>query len=92
MTFLIIAHDAEGVLEKRQAAREAHLAALKEAVAAKTVTLAGPILDDAGNPAGSALIVEVESREGLEPLLKNDTYTQEGVWERFDIYPFKKVF
>jgi uncharacterized protein YciI len=93
VTFLVIARDGEGTEAKarRQAVRERHLDEIKPAVADGTVQLGGALLGDDGEPIGSALIVAAESREALETFLKNDVYSQAGVWLSFDIFPFKRA-
>ncbi len=94
MTFLVIAHDDTDpeTLSRRQAVRAQHLEGIKAAVESGVVQVGGAILSGAGEMNGSALVVEVESREVLEQLLQNDIYTTSGVWKSFDIYPFKRAF
>ena len=53
--------------------------------------LGGAILDSAGNPTGSALVAEFGTREALTTFLHADIYTREGVWESFEIYPFRRA-
>lgn len=93
MTFLVLAKDGTdaGAPERRQRVREAHLEGVKPAVEDGSLQLGGAILDDAGVMIGSALLVETESREALMDLLKGDIYSREGVWQSFEIYPFKRA-
>ena len=76
---------------RRQRVRDAHLEAIKPAVANGMVQLGGALLDDEGTMIGSALLVEADSRAALETFLQNDIYTLEGVWQSFEIYPFKRA-
>ena len=55
------------------------------------VQLGGALLNDVGVMIGSALLVEADSKEELESFLQSDIYTLEGVWQSFEIYPFKRA-
>lgn len=93
MMFLVIAKDADGpdVLSRRQRVRDAHLQNLEPYLAGGQVVLGGAILNDTGEPCGSALITDFETREALEAFLQADLYAREGVWESFEIYPFRRA-
>ncbi len=93
MTFLVIAKDGTDpeASARRQRVRDAHLEAIKPAVEAGIVQLGGALLNDEGAMIGSALLVEADSRDALEEFLQNDVYTLEGVWQSFEIYPFKRA-
>lgn len=93
MTFLVIAKDGsdQDAPQRRQTVREQHLAGVKDAVESGLLKVGGAILDDNDAMIGSALVVEVESREALETYLQNDIYTKSGVWQNFEIYPFKRA-
>ena len=93
MTYLVVVKDGTDpdAPARRQRVRDAHLEAIKPAVEAGMVQSGGALLDDEGTMIGSALIVEVDSRAALETFLQNDIYTLEGVWQSFEIYPFKRA-
>lgn len=93
MLFVVIAEYAAdaGMAERRAGVREAHIANLKAQAESGRVVISGPILDDAGNPKGSALILDVDSREALQAFLEADLYSREGVWASFEIHPFQRV-
>jgi uncharacterized protein YciI len=93
MMFVVIAQYAtdEGMAARRARVRDAHVENLKVGAERGEVIISGPILDDEGNPKGSALIVEVASREALMAFLEADLYRLEGVWESFEIHPFQRV-
>ena len=93
MTFLVIAKDGADpdAPARRQRVRDAHLEAIKPAVEARMVQLGGALLDDEGTMVGSALLMEADSRAALEDFLQSDIYTLEGVWQSFEIYPFKRA-
>lgn len=94
MLYLVIAKDAEDAQapSRRKEVRPSHIEALTDAVKEGKVRLAGAILDDSGSPRGSALLVEAESETEVRQLLEGDVYSREGVWERFEIYPFRQAF
>ena len=54
--FVLMCVDHPGALERRLSVREKHLAYVREHIA--MVKLAGPLLDDAGEMAGSMFIIE----------------------------------
>jgi uncharacterized protein YciI len=93
MMFLVIAKDAGGpdTLSRRQRVRNEHLRNLEPYIAGGQVILGGAILDDTGKPCGSALVTDFETREALEVFLQADLYTREGVWESFEIHPFRRA-
>ena len=93
MTFLVIARDRTDadVPALRQRVRAEHLKNLEPYVAEGQVVLGGAILDSAGNPTGSALVAEFGTQEALTTFLNADIYTREGVWESFEIYPFRRA-
>jgi len=74
-------------LKLRKANREKHLQWLADL--GDTVKAAGPFLDDEGNPAGSLIIIEAESREKAEEIAGNDPYRHAGVFEHVEIRPWK---
>lgn len=93
MTYLVIAWDGRDpeAPQRRQAVREQHLREIQPAVDRGVVQLGGAILDDEGEMIGSALVVEAASREALEAFLHDDVYAKSGVWQSFEIYPFRQA-
>jgi uncharacterized protein YciI len=93
MTYLVIAWDGRDpeAPQRRQAVREQHLQEIQPAVDGGVVQLGGALLDGEGNMIGSALIVEAASREELDALLQQDIYSRAGVWQAFEIYPFRRA-
>lgn len=93
MLFLVIARDGNDseAPQRRQAVREAHLQGIQEAVASGLLQVGGAFLNDEGRMIGSMLLVEAESRQALESYLKADIYSRAGVWQAFEIYPFKRA-
>lgn len=85
--FAVHCLDKADALQVRLGAREAHLAYVRERL--DQVKLAGPLLDDAGEMAGSLLILDVADKAAAEAFNAADPYTLAGLWQRVDVKPFK---
>lgn len=85
--FLINARDKAGSLEVRLANREAHLAYAKEA--GDRIKVAGPIMNEAGEMAGSTLIMAFDSLEEAQLWAANDPYAKAGLFETVEVTAFK---
>ena len=83
MQFLVKAHDGENMLEKRMAVRPRHLEGM--AKLGKHIVCAGGLLDNEGKMKGSALVMDFETREGLDEYLANEPYVLEQVWEKIEV-------
>ncbi|MEW5687508.1 MAG: YciI family protein [Pseudomonadota bacterium] len=79
--------DKADALQVRLGAREAHLAYVRERL--DQVKLAGPLLDDAGEMAGSLLILDVADKAAAEAFNAGDPYTLAGLWRSVDVKSFK---
>jgi uncharacterized protein YciI len=98
MYYSIVGIDIVDSLEKRQAARPAHLERLQQLQNAGCLLTAGP------NPAidnedpgpngftGSIIIAEFDSLEKAQAWADADPYVDAGVYESVSVKPFKKVF
>src|SRR3954447_23455440 len=75
--------------KKRAELRQAHLARAAKFRDAGHVIIGGAVLDEAGNPAGSAAIARFDTRAEVDAWLKDDPWTKAGVWTDFEIIPFK---
>ncbi len=89
MQFIIMAYDGENMLEKRMEVRPRHLENMSK-VEGKVIC-AGGLLDDAGKMKGSALVMEFDSREGLDRYLASEPYIREGVWTKVKVTPMNIV-
>lgn len=87
MRFVVYSKDKADSLHIRKANRDAHLAFLKSDTAAH-VLMAGPWLNDAGDMAGSLLVVDSESRETLDVWLSRDPYAAAGLAAEVTVKPF----
>ncbi|MBZ0248726.1 MAG: YciI family protein [Burkholderiales bacterium] len=97
MLYAILAEDLPGSLDKRLAARPAHLARLKALQDDGRLVLAGPHpLIDAEDPgpagfSGSLVVAEFGSRELALAWASEDPYVAAGVYGRVTVKPFRKV-
>jgi len=97
MWFAIIAKDHPGSLDKRMAARPAHLERLNALQNEGRMLLAGPfpaIESENPGPAGftgSLIIAEFASQADAETWAKADPYVAAGVYADVEIKPFRKV-
>lgn len=91
MEFLVLAYDKTdaGALDRRKAAREAHLAGVKPMVADGRMRIGGAILDEAGRMIGSMTVVNFPDRAAVDAWLASDPYVTGGVWDRIEVRPFR---
>lgn len=89
MQFILIGHDKEDGLALRKEIRASHLTYLREI--ASQIVFGGPILGDDGAPYGSMIVYEAEDRAAAERLVANDPYSQNGLFARTELRPFKTV-
>jgi uncharacterized protein len=87
MLFVIIGHDGPQGAALRPKVRPAHLANLQPLVDQGRVLIGGPFTDGSG----SLMVVEMESEAEAIEFARNDPYTKEGVFARFEVKPFRKV-
>ena len=98
MLYAIIGEDVPGSLEKRLAARPAHLERLKALQDEGRMIVAGPCPSiDSPDPgpagfSGSLIVAEFPSLEEAQTWADADPYVAAGVYARVTIKPFKKVF
>ena len=86
--YVLICTDKPGHLEVRKANREAHLAYVAET---GVVALGGPFLSDAGDMAGSLVVLDLPDRAAAEAWAAADPYAVAGLFERVEIRAWKKV-
>jgi uncharacterized protein YciI len=97
MLYAIIAEDLPGSLEKRLAARPAHVERLKALLAEGRLVIAGPHpLIDAEDPgpagfSGSLIVAEFASRELALAWASADPYVAAGVYGKVTVKPFRKA-
>ncbi len=97
MYYMICATDVKDSLEKRLAARPAHLARLEALKADGRLLTAGPFpAIDATDPGpagftGSLIVAEFMSLEEAEAWAAEDPYQAAGVYQTVSVKPFKRV-
>ena len=97
MLYAIIASDVANSLEKRLAARPAHIERLQQLKAQGRVVLAGPhpaIDSNDPGPAGftgSLIVAEFESLEAAKTWANADPFRTAGVYASVVVKPFKHV-
>jgi uncharacterized protein len=97
MLYALIGEDGPDALEKRLAARPAHLERIKRLQAEGRLVLAGPMpAIDSPDPgpagfAGSLIVAEFSSLAQAQAWLDADPYVTEGVFAKTVVRPFKQV-
>jgi len=86
-TFVLMCVDHPGALDRRMAAREAHLAYVREHLA--MVKVAGPLLDDAGQMSGSMFVIEAPDKATVEAFSAADPYRLANLFERVEVRSWK---
>ena len=89
MQFVVECQDKPGQLQLRLTTRPPHLEYLRSHSA--SILLAGPLLDASGQPNGSLLVFEVESRGALDEIIENDPYALAGLFASVRVTPFRKT-
>ncbi len=88
MLFAIIGHDGPDAAELRPQFRTAHLDNLRPLVKAGRVTIAGPFTDGSG----SLIVADFDSEADAVAFAQGDPYTLEGIFDRVEVKPLRKVF
>ncbi len=97
MLYMIHGEDNPGTLDKRLAARPAHVERLQALLAAGRLILAGPLpAIDSPDPgpagfSGSLIVAEFASLAEAQAWADADPYIGAGVYARVAVKPFKKA-
>lgn len=97
MWYAIIGEDNENSLEKRLAARPAHIERLKQLTQENRLLVSGPNpaidSEDPGEAGftGSIIIAQFDSQEQAQQWASEDPYIAAGVYNKVTVKPFKKV-
>ena len=93
MQYVVHAYDHTGpdALDRRMAARPAHLAYVAGLKEKGQFLLGGALLDPDGNMMGSMLMLDMETEEHLNTYLRSDPYIVQGVWDKIDVKPFRQA-
>lgn len=80
MQFIVRAYDGDNMLDRRMEVRPRHL---ENVLRVKDhIVCAGGILDEEGKMKGSLLVMEFDSRAGVDEYLASEPYLTEHVWEK----------
>lgn len=97
MLYMIYGTDIANSLDRRLAARPAHLERLKQLQNQGRLLLAGPLpAVDSNDPgpagfSGSLIVAEFDSLEIARTWADADPYVATGVYARVEVKPFRKV-
>jgi len=97
MFYAIRGTDVPNSLDKRKAARPAHITRLEQLRDAGRLLLSGPFpAIDAEDPGpagytGSLIVAEFDSLEEARAWAQADPYVAAGVYSTVDVQPFRKV-
>jgi uncharacterized protein YciI len=97
MFYVIRGTDVPNSLDKRKAARPAHVARLEQLRDEGRLLLAGPFpAIDAEDPGpagftGSLIVAEFDSLDEAQTWAQADPYVASGVYSSLDVNPFRKV-
>lgn len=98
MLYAITAQDTPDSLEKRMAARPAHIARLQALQDAGRLLLAGPFpAVDSNDPgaagfSGSLIVAEFTALEAAVAWAQADPYVDAGIYAKVEVKPFRKTF
>jgi len=98
MLYTIVGQDTPNSLEKRLAARPAHVARLQALQEQGRLILAGPFpAVDALDPgpagfSGSLIVAEFASLQEAEAWAQADPYVAAGIYAQVTVKPFRKTF
>ncbi|AWI82239.1 hypothetical protein CEW88_00280 [Alloyangia pacifica] len=88
MLVALFAKDKPGALQIRKDTRAEHLAYIDRT---GVVAQAGPLLDDAGEMAGSLVILDVADMAAAQDWADKDPYALAGLFETVTLTAWKKV-
>jgi len=76
-------------LERRLAVREKHLERARRYKSDGRLTFGGAILDGEGKMIGSVMLLSNMTQEEVKKFLDEDPYVKDGVWEKYEVKPFR---
>jgi len=92
MLFALICTDIPDGLDLRMDTRPEHVDHLNGLNEKGILKTAGPFLDDDGNPCGSLVIIEADSKHAARRIADSDPYARAGLFAQIDIRPYNWVF
>ncbi len=90
MLFAMMAKDKPGTTDLRMATRPAHLQHLDGL--GQQLRLAGALLNDAGTPEGSLIVVEADSLDAATAIFHADPFVAEGIFGDIEIKAWRIAY
>ncbi len=89
--YLVTAYDYtdEDAFDRRMNIRPRHLDGAVALKADGNYIAGGAILDDQGKMIGSMMVLQFETEQELQAWQRHEPYITEGIWETFEIKPFR---
>jgi uncharacterized protein len=87
MLFALVAFDKPNNPQRRLDLRPRHLTYLDSL--GSQLKIAGPFLDEAGNMAGSIVVIEAETEAAAREVFGRDPFMQEGLFDSVTIKPWR---
>lgn len=87
MLYVIIGHDGPNGAALRPKVRPAHLENIRPLVERGQVHIGGPFADGSG----SLMVIDFPDEAAARAFAMSDPYVTQGVFERVEIKPFRKV-
>jgi len=89
--FIVMGYDGTdaGALDRRMAARDAHLKCCADSVSSGNQLIGAAMMDDTGKMNGSCMIMNFDTRAELDAWLAREPYIAGKVWERVEVIPCK---
>ncbi|PQA88058.1 YciI family protein [Hyphococcus luteus] len=87
--FILLCRDKPDSVALRMETRTEHLKYADSF--GERLMLAGPMLNENGDPVGSLIIVEAKDEQAAREIADNDPYAKAGLFASVDIIPFKTV-
>jgi uncharacterized protein YciI len=88
MGYAIIAWDGPDP-SRRMASRDRHLSVLTRWAEDGRLALGVPLFTPEWQPAGSLMVLNVPDKAGLDAYLAEEPFAVDGVWARWEAYPFR---
>ncbi|MDI3322176.1 YciI family protein [Pinibacter soli] len=91
MQFLVIGTDHKDAeaLNRRLAVRPKHIDRMHKEKAKGHFIFGGSKLTDEGKMVGSILVIDLPDMEAAENWIEADPYVKDGVWETYEVVPFR---
>ncbi|HYA36381.1 MAG TPA: YciI family protein [Candidatus Binataceae bacterium] len=87
MLFVVIGHDGPNGAALRPKVRPSHLDKWRPLANAGRIVIGGPFTDGSG----SMVVADFASQAEAEAFARSDPYLTEGVFERVEVRPYRKV-